>query len=100
MLLERLQPAFEIVLLFSVFEKPDTFHDFPDGYDTEKRVLLQRVRLTLMTNTAFRDCLRELIQSRSELRGTRGCPDYKSLRRPGFGGNRWPKLPSRISIPR
>ena len=39
MLLKRLQPASEILLLFPVFEKPDTFRDFPDGYDTEKKTL-------------------------------------------------------------
>ena len=39
MLLKHLQPASEILLLFRVFEKPDTFHDFPNGYDTEIKTL-------------------------------------------------------------
>lgn len=36
------------------------------------KVLLQRIRLALMTDTAFSEFLRELIESHSELRGTRG----------------------------
>ena len=39
MLLKSLQPASEVLLLFPVFEKADTFHNFPDGYDTEKKTL-------------------------------------------------------------
>ena len=39
MLLKGLQPASEILLLFPVLEKPDTFHDLPDGYDTEKKTV-------------------------------------------------------------